>query len=134
MVVADPRATDRNKGTKPVFKGVNPVAATTTGIFAVFKICWTQPYTSTHAGMSPSERKLVDKVLGGLHHAYARAAGSMKMYLPSYTHSAPSPGHAHTVADIMLLPLRLSLGSLLPKLLGSGAFVALSLTLTVLPA
>jgi len=34
----------------------------------------------------------------------------------------------------MPLPLRLSLGSLLPKLLGSGAFVALSLTLTVMPA
>jgi hypothetical protein len=34
----------------------------------------------------------------------------------------------------MPMPMRLSLGSLLPKLLGSGAFVALSLTLTVLPA
>ena len=28
-VVADPRATDQNKGTRPVFRGVNPVAATT---------------------------------------------------------------------------------------------------------
>src|SRR6266516_7471432 len=37
-VVADPRATDRNKGTRPVFRGVNPVAATTGGIFAVFRI------------------------------------------------------------------------------------------------
>src|SRR6266516_7317965 len=35
-VVAEPRATDRNKGTRPVFRGVNPVAATTGGIFAVF--------------------------------------------------------------------------------------------------
>src|SRR6266852_7944739 len=30
-VVADPNATDQNKGTKPVFKGVNPAAATTAG-------------------------------------------------------------------------------------------------------
>src|SRR5437016_10518524 len=37
-VVADPKATDQNQGTKPVFKGVNPVAATTGEIFAVFKI------------------------------------------------------------------------------------------------
>src|SRR6266849_3073722 len=36
-VVADPKATDQNKGTKPVFRGVNPVAATTAGIFAVFR-------------------------------------------------------------------------------------------------
>jgi hypothetical protein len=36
-VVADPKATDQNKGTKPEFKGVNPVAATTAGIFAEFK-------------------------------------------------------------------------------------------------
>src|SRR5712692_8972747 len=36
-VVADLKATDRNKGTKPVFKRVNPVAATTAGIFAVFR-------------------------------------------------------------------------------------------------
>jgi hypothetical protein len=35
---------------------------------------------------------------------------------------------------IASFPRRGSLGSLLPKLLGSGAFVALSLTLTVLPA
>src|ERR1700694_2483062 len=47
---------------------------------------------------------------------------------------APARCHVHTVADIMLVPLSLSLGSRLPKLLGSGAFVALSLTLTVLPA
>ncbi len=38
MVVADPKATDQNKGTKPVFRGVNPVAATTAGIFAVFRM------------------------------------------------------------------------------------------------
>jgi len=37
-VVADLKATDRSKGTKPVFKGVNPAAATTARIFAVFKI------------------------------------------------------------------------------------------------
>src|SRR5439155_10550986 len=37
-VVADTKATDQNKGTKPVFKGVNPVPATTARIFAVFKI------------------------------------------------------------------------------------------------
>ena len=35
-MVADPKATDQNKGTKPVFEGVNPVVATTAGIFAVF--------------------------------------------------------------------------------------------------
>jgi hypothetical protein len=38
MVAADLKATDRNEGTKPVFKGVNPAAATTAGIFAVFKM------------------------------------------------------------------------------------------------
>jgi hypothetical protein len=37
-VVADLKATDQNEGTKPVFKGVNPAAATTAGIFAVFRI------------------------------------------------------------------------------------------------
>src|SRR5438445_6840758 len=37
-VVADLKATDQNKGTKPVFRGVNPVAATTAGIFAVFRM------------------------------------------------------------------------------------------------
>jgi hypothetical protein len=37
-VVADLKATDQNQGTKPVFKWVNPVAATTGEIFAVFKI------------------------------------------------------------------------------------------------
>jgi hypothetical protein len=36
-VIANPRATDQKKGTKPEFKGVNPVAATTAGIFAEFK-------------------------------------------------------------------------------------------------
>jgi hypothetical protein len=30
-VVADLKATDQNQGTKPVFKGVNPLAATTAG-------------------------------------------------------------------------------------------------------
>ncbi|MFI5387602.1 MAG: hypothetical protein ACHQ50_15955, partial [Fimbriimonadales bacterium] len=36
-VVADLKVTDRIKGTKPEFKGVNPEAATTAGIFAEFK-------------------------------------------------------------------------------------------------
>jgi hypothetical protein len=52
-VAADLKATDQNKGTKPVFKGVNPLAATTAGDLRSIQtrrfrrlsaVGWTPPY------------------------------------------------------------------------------------------
>ena len=74
-VVTGLKATDRNKGTKPVFKGVNPAAATTARIFAVFKMALIQARRSLdlvavqhkYSQVQPKLRQLACSAVRGLH-------------------------------------------------------------------